>query len=248
MSGGTGLTGLVQLAASGPSPLWYATRAGGTVALVLLTATVALGIATGGQYVPRRMARFELGTLHRNLSLLTLAFLALHIVTAIADTYVTLSWYDAVLPFGASYRPLWLGLGTVAFDLMLAILATSAIRLRLGRRRWKAVHWLAYASWPLALFHGAGTGSDTRLTLQLVIYVGCLALVIAAIWWRLYRAGPGRVAARLWAAVAAGAVPAVLAGFLTAGPLQPGWANRAAPAGTARNTASAPAHHEEGIE
>jgi len=130
MSGGTGLTGLVQLAASGPSPLWYATRAGGTVALVLLTATVALGIATGGQYVPRRMARFELGTLHRNLSLLTLAFLALHIVTAIADTYVTLSWYDAVLPFGASYRPLWLGLGTVAFDLMLAILATSAIRRR----------------------------------------------------------------------------------------------------------------------
>jgi sulfoxide reductase heme-binding subunit YedZ len=193
------------------------------------------------------MARFELGTLHRNLSLLTLAFLALHIVTAIADTYVTLNWSDAVLPFGASYRPLWLGLGTVAFDLMLAILATSGIRFRLGRRRWKAVHWLAYASWPLALFHGAGTGSDTRLSLQLVIYTGCLALVIAAVWWRLYRAGPGHVAARLWAAVAAGAIPAVLAGFLTAGPLQPGWASRAA-AGTAGTTASAPTHHKGGTE
>ncbi|MEV7976381.1 ferric reductase-like transmembrane domain-containing protein [Streptomyces sp. NPDC086519] len=221
------MTGLATLAAAGPSPLWYATRAGGTVALVLLTTTVALGIAVGGRYTPRRFARFEVSALHRNLSVLTLAFLALHIVTAVLDTFVHLGWLVTVVPFTASYRPLWMGLGTVAFDLLLAVAATSAVRLRMGQRRWKAVHWLAYAAWPVALFHAAGTGTDTRLTLQLALYTGCVALVVAAVWWRLYRAGPGRSAARLWAGVAAAAMPVVLAAFVNSGPLQPGWAHRA---------------------
>ncbi|MEV6114550.1 ferric reductase-like transmembrane domain-containing protein [Streptomyces sp. NPDC052109] len=245
------MTGLVPLAA-GPSPLWYATRAGGTVALVLLTATVALGIAVGGRYRPRRLARFEVSALHRNLSVLTLAFLALHIVTAVLDTFVHLSWWVTVVPFTASYRPLWLGLGTVAFDLLLAVAATSAVRLRLGQRRWKAVHWLAYASWPVALFHAAGTGTDTRLTPQLALYGACLALVVAAVWWRLYRAGPGRIAARLWAGGTAAAVPVMLTAFLGSGPLQPGWAHRAGGAAptaeVAVDQAPAPADDEGGTE
>jgi hypothetical protein len=246
------MTGTVQLASTAGNPLWYATRASGTVALMLLSATVALGISTAGQYVPRRMARFELSTLHRNLSLLTLFFLVMHIGTAIADTFVPMTLLDAVLPFASTYRTLWLGLGTLAFDCMLAILATSAIRLRLGQRRWKAVHWLAYASWPLALFHGAGTGTDTTMSLQLLIYVGCVALVVAAAWWRLHRAGPGRVAARTWAAVGVAAVPAVLAAFLTSGsgPLKPGWAQRASATTpvsvTTPSDAAAPAPPEGG--
>ncbi|GHD90955.1 ferric reductase-like transmembrane domain-containing protein [Streptomyces naganishii] len=209
-------------------PLWYASRAGGTLTLILLTATVALGIASGGRAVPRGVGRFEIGLLHRNLSLLTLVFLAVHVVTAVLDPFVHLGWAVAVVPFGASYRPLWLGLGTAALDLLLAVLVTSALRRRLGVRRWKAVHWLAYAAWPLALFHSAGTGTDTRLPLQLWLYAGCLGAVVAAVWWRLAKAGPGRVPGRLVAAVAATAVPVVLGAFLATGPLQPGWAQRAA--------------------
>ncbi|WP_406731439.1 ferric reductase-like transmembrane domain-containing protein [Streptomyces sp. NBC_01794] len=218
---------MTALALTG-SPLWYASRAGGTLALILLTATVVLGIASGGRSAPRRIGRFEIGVLHRNLSLLTLVFLAVHVVTAVLDPFVHLSWAVSVVPFGASYRPLWLGLGTAALDLLLAVLVTSALRLRLGVRRWKAVHWLAYAAWPLALFHSVGTGTDTRLPLQLWLYAGCLAAVVGAVWWRLVKAGPGRVTGRLVAAVAATAVPVVLTAFLATGPLQPGWAQRAA--------------------
>ena len=196
---------MTTLALTG-SPLWYASRAGGTLALVLLTATVVLGIASGGRAAPRRIGRFEIGLLHRDLSLLTLVFLVVHVVTAVLDPYVHLGWAVSVVPFGASYRPLWLGLGTAALDLLLAVLLTSALRLRLGVRRWKAVHWLAYAAWPLALFHGAGAGTDTRLPLQLWLYAGCLAAV-------------------------------VLGAFLVAGPLQPGWAPRAAAATLARGGA-----------
>ncbi|KIE27638.1 ferric reductase [Streptomyces sp. MUSC 125] len=218
---------MTALALTG-SPLWYASRAGGTLALILLTATVVLGITSGGRAAPGRAGRFEIGLLHRNLSLLTLVFLAVHVATAVLDPFVHLGWAVSVVPFGASYRPLWLGLGTAALDLLLAVLVTSALRRRLGVRRWKAVHWLAYAAWPLALFHGVGTGTDTRLPLQLWLYAGCLAAVVGAVWWRLAKAGPGRVAGRLAAAIAAVAVPVVLTMFLTSGPLQPGWAQRAA--------------------
>ncbi|MFE9172480.1 ferric reductase-like transmembrane domain-containing protein [Streptomyces kebangsaanensis] len=218
---------MTTLALTG-SPLWYASRAGGTLALVLLTATVVLGIASGGRAAPRRIGRFEIGLLHRDLSLLTLVFLAVHVVTAVLDPFAHLGWAVSVVPFGASYRPLWLGLGTAALDLLLAVLLTSALRLRLGVRRWKAAHWLAYAAWPLALFHGVGTGTDTRLPLQLWLYAGCLAAVVAAVWWRLAKAGPGRITGRLLAATVATAVPVVLGAFLATGPLQPGWAQHAA--------------------
>jgi predicted ferric reductase len=231
------MNGAVLLAsgASGPSPLWYATRAGGTVSLVLLTATVALGIATAGRYAPVRLGRFEVSALHRNLSLLTLAFLGMHIVTAIADGYAHLTWPTAVVPFVASYRPLWVGLGAVALDLLLAVAVTSAVRGRLGRRRWKAVHWLAYASWPVALFHAAGTGTDTRLGPQLALYAGCLLTVVAAVWWRLVRAGTQTIRVRRWATAALMLVPVTLVAFLAVGPLRPGWAHRAG------GTAQAPA-------
>ena len=218
---------MMALALAG-SPLWYASRASGTLALLLLTATVVLGIASGGRAAPRRIGRFEIGLLHRDLSLLNLVFLVVNVATAVLDPFVHLGWAVSVVPFGASYRPLWLGLGTAALDLLLAVLATSALRLRLGARRWKAVHWLAYAAWPLALFHGAGTGTDTRLPLQLWLYSTCLASAVGALWWRLAKAGPGRIARRLTAAVAATAVPVVLTVFLAGGPLRPGWAQRAA--------------------
>ncbi|MCQ9131688.1 ferric reductase-like transmembrane domain-containing protein [Streptomyces hilarionis] len=220
---------MTALALTG-SPLWYASRASGTLGLLLLTATVVLGVASGVRAAPRAVGRFGIGRLHRDLSLLTLVFLAVHVVTAVLDPFVHLRWAVSVLPFAASYRPLWLGLGTTALDLLLAVLVTSALRTRLGARRWKAAHWLAYAAWPLALFHGVGTGTDTRLPLQLWLYAGCLASVVGAVWWRLAKAGPGRVAARLAAAATATAVPVVLTAFLATGPLQPGWSHRAATA------------------
>jgi len=209
------------------NPLWFATRATGSVALVLLTATVVLGIAGAGRYAPSAVGRFEVASLHRNLSLLCLALLAVHIGTALADSYVPLGWISGLIPFASPYRTLWVGLGTVAFDLLLAVALTSAVRLRMGLRRWKAAHFLAYAAWPAAVFHAAGTGTDTKLGTQTALYALCVAAVVLGCWWRLYRAGPGRVAARAWAAALIVAVPLAFYLFLTSGPLAPGWSHRA---------------------
>lgn len=218
----------VSLASSGPSPLWYATRAAGTASLLLLTATVALGIAAAGRYAPRHIGRFEVSALHRNLSLMTLVFLALHIVTAVADSFTHIGWPATVVPLASSYRPLWVGLGAVALDLLLAVAVTSAFRRRIGHRLWKAVHWAAYAAWPVAMFHAAGTGTDTRLSPQLLLYGACLAAVLGAVWWRLVRAGTAARRIRWWVLSATALVPVLLVVFLATGPLRPGWSHRAA--------------------
>jgi DMSO/TMAO reductase YedYZ heme-binding membrane subunit len=117
-----------------------------------------------------------------------------HICTTLADSYVPIGWLSAFVPFVSPYRTQWVALGTVGFDLLLAIALTSAVRLRMGLRRWKAVHYLAYAAWPLAMLHGAQTGTDTKLGAQQALYVLCAAAVVSAGVWRLYRLAPGRIA------------------------------------------------------
>jgi Ferric reductase like transmembrane component len=218
----------VQLAAAtGPSPLWYLTRGTGLVALILLTASVAMGVVTTSRWQGRGWPRFASLHLHRNISLLVVALLAIHIVTAELDTFAPVGWLAVVLPFASSYRPVWLGLGTLAFDLLLALTVTSLLRTRLGYRTWRAVHWLAYASWPVALAHGLGTGTDARIGWVQDIYFICLGAVLAAVIWRLAQGWPSAAAGRVWGGLAAVIAVAVLSGWAYTGPLQTGWAKRA---------------------
>jgi sulfoxide reductase heme-binding subunit YedZ len=170
--------------ASSPSAYWYLTRGSGVVALILLTATVALGVADVRRYSSERWPRFVIDSLHRSVSLLAVVFLAVHIVTTVLDSFTSISLSDAVIPFGSGYRPFWLGLGAVACDLLLAVTLTSVLRRRLGHRAWRATHWLAYACWPIALAHGLGTGSDLRFTWLLAINAVCAALVAGAVLLR----------------------------------------------------------------
>ncbi|MFG2958781.1 ferric reductase-like transmembrane domain-containing protein [Streptomyces sp. NPDC048291] len=160
--------------------LWYANRATGAVCLVLFTVVVLLGIAVRLRTRLPGLPRFGTMSLHRTLSLSATAFLALHITVAVVDGYVNITALDALVPFVSDYQPLWLGLGTVAFDLLLAVLVTSLLRDRLGHRAWRAVHWLAYASWPVALVHGLGIGTDAGTDWMTWLTVTCVATVITA--------------------------------------------------------------------
>src|SRR5712691_5678913 len=164
--------------------LWFATRGFGVVSLLLLTAIVVLGVAGVTRWRSSRWPRFVVAGLHRNLTLLALVFIALHVITTVADGYAPISLLNAVIPFTSAYRPLWLGLGAVAFDLLLALTITSLLRARIGHRRWRALHWLAYASWPVALVHGLGTGTDARVAWMQVVAASCTACVVAAVLWR----------------------------------------------------------------
>jgi methionine sulfoxide reductase heme-binding subunit len=216
---------LAASGAAGPSPLWYTTRATGVVSLLLLTATVALGVAGVARLSSPRWPRVVTAGLHRNVSLLAVAFIVVHVLTTVLDSFTSISLVSAVIPFTSSYRPLWLSLGAIAFDLILAVVLTSLLRTRISFRAWRAVHWLAYASWPIALWHGLGTGTDARLPWLLALDAACVAGVAGALLWRLSQAEPGSTR---FAAVLAtlGLVLATIV-FAAAGPLQPHWAERA---------------------
>lgn len=142
--------------------LWYLNRSTGLVVLALLTVTAVLGVlatARGGRLLPRFVGQ----VLHRNLALWSVLLLVLHVTTAVVDSYVDIRWWQAVVPWvGATYMPLWLGLGTVAFDLIVLVVVTSLLRARMRHRSWRLVHLLSYAAWGVAVGHGLGIGTDLR--------------------------------------------------------------------------------------
>jgi DMSO/TMAO reductase YedYZ heme-binding membrane subunit len=216
----------LPLAAAGPSAYWYLTRATGVVSLVLLTASVVLGLLGPLRIsAPPRWPRFAIDSLHRDLSLLVVAFLVIHILTSVLDKFTSISLVNSLIPFTGTYRPLWLGFGALSFDLIVALVITSLIRRRLGYATWRAIHWLAYVSWPVAVLHGLGTGSDTKAWWSLALTIACVGAVAAAMWWRIQAAGGERL--RTPALIATALTPIGLAVFTLAGPLQKGWAKKA---------------------
>ena len=168
--------------------LWYASRATGVVTLLLLTAVLLLGILVNRQGRLPGLPSFAVTGLHRSVSLLAVAFLAIHVITAIVDPYVTIGLAAAVLPFVSGYKPFWLGLGAISLDLIAALIVTSLARARMSRRAWRGIHWLAYAAWPLAVVHSLGSSPDARSGLVLGVLTGCVLAVAFALAWRLSRA------------------------------------------------------------
>ncbi|WP_233265446.1 ferric reductase-like transmembrane domain-containing protein [Leifsonia sp. AG29] len=164
--------------------LWAVGRASGVVALVLLTASLWLGIvARSGRPLPG-MPRFSVTLVHRNLSLLSVVFITVHVLTLLLDPYAKMTPADIVVPFAGAVQPFWLGLGTVAVDLMIAVTVTALLRRRLGVRVFKTIHWLSYALWPVALLHSIGDGTDGRSGWMLLLAAASVLFVIVAVLWR----------------------------------------------------------------
>jgi predicted ferric reductase len=179
-------------AASGSTWAWYFSRATGMVALVLLTAIIVLGVLGPLRVSTDLWPRFAIRTVHRDLSLLALLVIAIHVVTIVADSFVKVPLSAAVLPVGSSYSPFWTGLGAVAFDLVIALVVTSLIRGRLGFKTWRFIHWSAYVSWPLAVAHGIATGTDTNAAWDLVTTVICITVVAVAVAMRVQSGSAAR--------------------------------------------------------
>lgn len=211
--------------ATGGSAYWYLTRSTGAMALLLLTLAIALGVVDVKRWSTPRWPRFVVDSLHRNVSLLAMVFLILHILTSALDSFASIPLIDAFVPFVGSYRPFWLGLGAVAFDLLLAVTITSLLRQRIGYTSWRAIHWLTYASWPIALLHGLGTGSDVKSTWLLALSFACMAIVAAATLTRMLTV-PERARLRSAALGGAALFAVFLLLWLPSGPLGSEWARR----------------------
>lgn len=171
--------------------LWYTDRGSGLAALMLLTAAVVLGIVSVTRVHSPRWPRFALSLLHRNVALLALVFGAIHVMTSVLDAFVPIQLRDAFLPFVSQYRPLWLGIGTIGADLMLAVLVTTAFRRRLGYSAWRSVHLLSYGCWGATVVHAFAIGSDARSAIWgVVVIAACIGAVGGAMVQRTDSAHP----------------------------------------------------------
>lgn len=178
-----------MLAAIPSQALWYASRGAGVVLLVVLTAALVLGVAVRANWLGERGQRFVGEAMHRNLALLAVGLLVVHVVTAVVDPFVHIGWLAAVVPGTSPYRTLWIGLGALSLDAFLAVVVTSLLRRRMRRRGWRLVHWLTWVAWPLAFVHSLYAGDDTRLSAVAVVYWACAAAVVGAFAARLWVGG-----------------------------------------------------------
>jgi methionine sulfoxide reductase heme-binding subunit len=207
--------------------LWYLARAAGTVALIALSLTVLLGIVSWSRVTATGWPRLLTTNVHRNTSMLALVLVAVHIVAVVLDGFVPIAWLDAVIPFRSMYRPTWLGLGAMGFDLMIALAVTGLLRRRIGWKRFRTLHWAAYAAWGLVMVHSIGTGTDPRQSwFKMVVLVVLVAVIGAAAARSLMARSQTRTT---HAAAAVGVIVAacVLVVWATHGPLKAGWAARA---------------------
>lgn len=195
--------------------LWFATRGAGIVSLILFSAVTCLGLLAVARTQSARWPRFLTVELHRNLALLSIVFLGIHIITAVIDPFTNLGIGAALVPLASTYRPLPIAFGVVSVYLVLAIIVTSLLRERIGHRVWRAVHWASYAAWPLAVEHTLTAGSDAFSIWLLAIQVLAILAVSAALIWRLTSGGTNR--SRL-AAVTGGAADPIA--------VDPAWRNR----------------------
>ena len=165
---------------------WYAARAGGVVAYVLLTTGVLLGLTMARKLRLERWPRIAIQDVHQFVGLLTGTFIAIHVVTIAIDKYLPFSLTSLLVPFTAAYRPVWTGLGVVAMELLAALAVTNRLR---NRRRlpyapWRRAHYLNFGVWGAATVHGLGTGTDRSTAWLVAIEAVAVASVAGVTLWR----------------------------------------------------------------
>ena len=166
--------------------LWLLGRGTGVATLILLTASVVLGILTAGRLTSRELPRFALTEIHRRASLAATLLLAVHLGSLWLDPQSQLRAVDLVVPF-LSRQPLWWGLGTLALDLLAVLVATSLLRKHIRYAVWRGLHWLGYAVWPVAFLHGLGSGTDAGTWWLRGVAITCFGAIAAAVRWRVSR-------------------------------------------------------------
>lgn len=194
--------------------LWFVARGSGIVSLILFSVVACLGLLTVARAQSTWWPRFLTVEVHRSLALLSVAFLAVHILTAVLDPFTHLGLFAAVLPLASTYRPVQVGLGVISLYLASAMIVTSLLRDRIGHATWRLIHWSAYAAWPLAVVHSISAGSDGTAPWMLVVSGVCVFAVGTALFYRLQVGDTNR-----------GRLPAVAAGTADPVSVEPAWRN-----------------------
>ncbi len=164
--------------------VWYAARAGGLVAYLLLSTSVCVGLLISGKAQLKRWPRFALEDVHRFLGILAGVFVAIHGGALLLDSFVPFSLSQVLVPGTSSYRPLPVGFGVVAAELLAALAITNHYRRRIPHGVWRRLHMLNFAVWALALVHGLTAGTDATTPWALALYAGSAWSVLTLVIYR----------------------------------------------------------------
>ena len=187
---------------------WFLARASDFTAYLLITASMIAGLVLKSRPFGAKLKAPIALDVHRFITTLSLAAIAVHGLALVADHTVEITLGDLVVPFTAPYKPLWTGLGVIAFDLALIVAISFPLKKRIGGRNWRRLHWVTYSIFGFSTVHGLMAGTDTGQPWAMNIYLGAVGAVAFATAFRAF-AGPARPAvAPAVAAAAPAAAPA----------------------------------------
>ncbi|MBV8087578.1 MAG: ferric reductase [Chloroflexi bacterium] len=165
--------------ADGTNTVWLLTRAAGITAYLLLWLSLTLGIGITSRVFEPEVKRLNVWDMHQFVSLFSLLFVGLHVFILLADQYVTFSVAEVLVPFHSHYQPVWVGLGQIAFYLLLITTASFYVRGLIGWKAWRTMHYGTFALYLFALAHGITNGTDTREVWMLIVY--CTTALFTAV-------------------------------------------------------------------
>jgi sulfoxide reductase heme-binding subunit YedZ len=163
---------------------WYVTRAAGLITYLLLWLSTAWGLAIPSKLFSDVLNGEFAFDFHQFISLISLAFLGLHVFILTGDRFLPYSLAQVLIPFQSPYRPVWVGIGSLAFYLTLLVTVTFYLRKRIGMKTFRTIHYTSLLAYLLAVVHALQSGTDSARPLFQVMYAGTfLVVVFLVVYW-----------------------------------------------------------------
>lgn len=173
---------------AGSKAYWYVARAGGLIAYLLLWLATLWGVLMSSKMVKGKIDAALVYGMHEFLPMLALVFAGLHAAVLMGDAYIGFSLVDLLVPFAASYRPQWTGLGSLALYLSIALIASFYLKNLVSRKLWRAFHYTTYLAFSLAMVHGIMAGTDTSSPVVRWMYIVSGATLLFVTLYRILTA------------------------------------------------------------
>ena len=163
---------------------WIEARASGMLAFFLLTLSVIAGLVLKSRPFGKALKPATVTDTHRFLAMLCLGATGIHGAALMLDSTVHIGIAGLLVPGFVPYRPLWVGVGVVAAELLVLVYASFSQRKRIGARNWRRLHWATYGIFAAMVVHGVMAGTDTTQPWALGMYLGAIGAVAMATVWR----------------------------------------------------------------
>ncbi len=163
---------------------WYITRAAGLMGYFLIWLSTAWGLVVSSKILDRFVERAFTYDFHEYLSWLGLAFIGVHVIVLMADKYLPYTVWQVLIPFLSPYRPLWVGIGVIAFYLSLLVTITFYLKAKIGASAFRKTHYLSFIAYFGATLHGLYAGTDSVLPAASLLYKGTLLITLfLSVYW-----------------------------------------------------------------